>query len=437
MSLPTYAIDLIGSLTVRGNPDVLPAGEGNGVSWDGDGDRLAVAHDTTPFLSWYVRSGTSLTKQSNPSSLPAGNANAVAWTRDGGFLAVAHDTTPFLTVYSRSGTTLTKLADPATLPTGTAYGVAWDKNGDFLAVAHDTSPFVTWYALITSTLLLKLPNPATLPAGSANGVAWDDLGDYLAVAHETSPFVTAYSKSGTTLTKLADPATLPTGEAKGVDWTADGSHLAVAHTTTPFITIFSRSGSTLTKVANPSILPERDTVACSFTREGDSFLTVLHKDLKRYAVPISDVTNESNNWSESFGDGDGSFFDELDEGIESGSGPDDNTTYWENTQTEERPRSQVGVSHRSPNPYWACRPCSPPRSHWGFPYGDYQACTRNDSYSGHFVLSQYAVGHLRNPNYRSECRQHHRLHRPTNPGHTRCGAWPHPPYCDGARNSKE
>ena len=49
-----------------------------------------------------------------------------------------------------------------------------------------------------------------------------------------------------------------------------------------------------------------------------------------YGVPISDVTKT--NWSEGAGDGDGDAFDELDEGIESGT-VDDATTYWTTTAT--------------------------------------------------------------------------------------------------------
>jgi len=50
----------------------------------------------------------------------------------------------------------------------------------------------------------------------------------------------------------------------------------------------------------------------------------------QYALPDSDVS--TTNWSQGAGDGDGSAFDELDEGFGagrgSGSGPDDATTYW-------------------------------------------------------------------------------------------------------------
>ena len=52
--------------------------------------------------------------------------------------------------------------------------------------------------------------------------------------------------------------------------------------------------------------------------------------MTQYALPISDIL--VTNWVQGAGDGDGSAFDELDEGFGagrgSGSGPDDATTYW-------------------------------------------------------------------------------------------------------------
>ena len=41
------------------------------------------------------------------------------------FLAVAHEVSPYVTIYKRSGDTFTKLVNPAALPTGVGYGVAF------------------------------------------------------------------------------------------------------------------------------------------------------------------------------------------------------------------------------------------------------------------------------------------------------------------------
>ena len=90
---------------------------------------------------------------------------------DSKFLAVAHDTTPFVTIYDQTGDTFTKLADPAALPAGTGYGVAFSADGTYMAVAHNTTPFITIYKRSGDTFT-KLANPATLPAATGRGVAF-------------------------------------------------------------------------------------------------------------------------------------------------------------------------------------------------------------------------------------------------------------------------
>ncbi len=84
-------------------------------------------------------------KITNPAALPAGAAQGCSWDASGTYLAVAHQTSPCITVYQRSGSTLTKLANPAALPTDAAYGCSWDSSGTYLAVAHVASPYITVY----------------------------------------------------------------------------------------------------------------------------------------------------------------------------------------------------------------------------------------------------------------------------------------------------
>jgi len=86
-----------------------------------------------------------ITKLPNPAALPAGNAWGASFSPDGTYLAIAHDTTPFVTIYKRSGDTFTKLANPHDLPAGTGTGASFSPDGTYLAIAHDTTPFVTIY----------------------------------------------------------------------------------------------------------------------------------------------------------------------------------------------------------------------------------------------------------------------------------------------------
>ena len=85
------------------------------------------------------------TKLSNPDTLPAGLGCSCAFSPDVTYLAVAHDVSPYITIYKRSGDTFTKLSNPDTLPASTGYGCAFSSDVTYLAVAHDVSPYITIY----------------------------------------------------------------------------------------------------------------------------------------------------------------------------------------------------------------------------------------------------------------------------------------------------
>jgi Lactonase, 7-bladed beta-propeller len=231
------------------------AGQANDVSWEKTGTYIAVAHATTPYVTickktitnnWYP----TLTKLSNPATLPPATGNGVEFSQDGIYLAVAHNTTPFVTVYKRSGDTFTKLTNPATLPASSGFGVSWSPSGTYLAVAHAVTPFVTIYKLDKTTdTLTKLSNPATLPPSTGARCAWSPDEGYLAVAHTSTPFVTIYQRSGDTFTKVANPSTLPASVGNDVSFSPDGRWLAVAHNNTPYCSLYDTTGGGFTYVS--------------------------------------------------------------------------------------------------------------------------------------------------------------------------------------------
>jgi WD40 repeat protein len=178
------------------NPASLPADTGRGVAWSHDGRFLAVAHDTTPFCTVYDVNGTEFTKLDDASSqfsanLPAGNGQSVAFSRDGNWMAVAHTTTPFVSIYAISDTTFTKTSDPGTLPDGNGRGVAFSSDSQFLAVAHATSLFLSHYRNVSGTWT-KQTDPATPPDGIGNRVAFSPNNQLMVVAHDSSTYLTAY-----------------------------------------------------------------------------------------------------------------------------------------------------------------------------------------------------------------------------------------------------
>ncbi len=179
-----------------------------------------------PQLPW-----ESPTKITDPSSLPTGPVYGTAWSPNGEFLAVAHNTSPYITIYQKTGDSFTKVTNPGTLPTGIAYNCAWSPTGEFLSVVHDTSPYVTIYQRSGSTFT-KLTNPGTLPTGLGTGCAWSPNGEFLAVAHNTTPFLTMYKRDGTTFTKLTNPATLPTSSGQCVTFDKTGVRVIVGTSST-------------------------------------------------------------------------------------------------------------------------------------------------------------------------------------------------------------
>lgn len=227
-----------------------------GASFSPDGVHLAIAHNTTPYISIYKRAGDAYSKLPNPAALPSFHGTCAEFSRSGDYLVVGQSTvSPFFRIYKRSGDTFTMLADPATLPAGPVTGAAWSPDDSMLAVAHSGSPFVTIYQRSGDTFT-KLANPANLPPNSGHGAAWSPDGAYLVITNlGTSPFRTIYKVSGTTFTRLTTVGTNPASGCYACAFSPNGNLLAISEEASPFIGLYSRSGDTFTRLANPSTLP--------------------------------------------------------------------------------------------------------------------------------------------------------------------------------------
>ena len=85
---------------------------------------LAVAHGGSPYVTVYKRDGDTLTKIANPDVLPAGNGYGVSWSPDGQYLAVGHNNSPFITVYRNDPlTTVLSMTRRWTFAAGVGTGV--------------------------------------------------------------------------------------------------------------------------------------------------------------------------------------------------------------------------------------------------------------------------------------------------------------------------
>ena len=135
-------------------------------------------------------------KLADPSTLPTGIGYGAAFSSDGTYLCIAHDTTPYVTIYKRSGDVFTKLPDPSTLPTGIGVDSAFSADDTYLCITHSTTPYVTIYKR-AGDVFTKLPDPAALPTGDGRSAAFSADDTYLCIAHTTSSYVTIYKRSRT------------------------------------------------------------------------------------------------------------------------------------------------------------------------------------------------------------------------------------------------
>jgi len=284
--------------TKLSNPANLPSGTGRASSFSSNGLYLAVAHDTTPFITIYKRSGDTFTKLSDTADLPASAGNDIVFSPDDKYLAVAHDTTPFITIYKRSGDTFTKLSNPATLPGGAGKKVDFSYDGQYLSIAHSNTPYFTIYKRSGDTFT-KLSNPTPTPSSNGTGVVFSQSGAYFVASESTSPYINIYKKSGDTFNRLSNPSSLPTGSSRSGAFSPDGKFLVIPHDTTPFITIYKRSGDTFTKLSDPADLPASNGYAVIFSPDS-KYLSVAHNTtpfVTIYSISgdvFTKITNPSN-----------------------------------------------------------------------------------------------------------------------------------------------
>lgn len=225
---------------------------------------MAVAHNFSPSITIYKRSGDTFTKLPNPSITPTNAGSSVVFSNDVTYLVVGHQSSPFITIYKRSGDTFTKLADPSVLPglgqAFTAYGIDFSSDDTYLAVGHGRETLETIPLTIykrSGDTFTQLSNPLLTPAAYVLSVAFSPGGTYLAATDDVFPFLFIYKRDGDTFTKLANPNDLPTGTGNAVAFSPDGNYLAVASGGfNPTFRIYKREGDFFTKLPNPGVLPE-------------------------------------------------------------------------------------------------------------------------------------------------------------------------------------
>lgn len=134
----------------------LPAVEGSGKSsqFSNNNQYLAVAHNTSPFLTIYKKGdGDSFTKL-NIAAVPTGNGIDLAFSSDDTYLAVIHNFHPFLTVYKRTGDNFVKLNVPAL--TAVATSCSFSNDSLYLAITSSVEPYIIVYKKDSNDIFTKL-----------------------------------------------------------------------------------------------------------------------------------------------------------------------------------------------------------------------------------------------------------------------------------------
>lgn len=239
-----------------------------------DSAYYVVSHSITPFLSIYKREGDSFTRLPNPDILPGGSVNGISFAHEGNYLAVTHTGGSTLTIYKREGDAFTKLPDPFILPSKSPLSCAFSPDGTLLATTQSSSPYYIVYKR-EEDVFTKIDTPV---AGSGSKVIrFSPDGTYLMVSHpNATPYISIFKREGDSFTKLPAPIGWSyTSYTTDIDMSPDNTYMAVAHTYTPYTTIYKREGDSFVRSPTMSPILPNDGRGVSFSSDG-TLLTAAH-----------------------------------------------------------------------------------------------------------------------------------------------------------------
>lgn len=185
------------------NPLTLPAAQVNSIAFSRTGDYLAAAGQTTPFLQvWPIDPVTGFgTISSNPSSLPTGGpagatGRGVAWRPQGDYIAMANTTSPFLYIVNfnrASGAFGASISVGSSTLANATNCVAWTPDGQYLLVGSATTPFLFIYDFSAQTIGAPLAFDGANPGGTINDMVVHPNGEYVMLSLNATPFIKTYA----------------------------------------------------------------------------------------------------------------------------------------------------------------------------------------------------------------------------------------------------
>lgn len=182
------------------NPSQLPDALVSTLAWSPQGDYLAALSQTSPFLRvWSFTASLGTTAfggvAANPSPLPAAGftssgGKGIAWRPQGDFIAMAISSTPFLYVvpFSRAaGTFGTPLAVTAPF-SAQATCVAWSPDGQYLLVGSTVTPWLVIYDFSAQTLATTVTFDSAGITQTVQDICINPSGDWATLIYAATPF---------------------------------------------------------------------------------------------------------------------------------------------------------------------------------------------------------------------------------------------------------
>lgn len=284
--------DNFNNFTELGSPTILPTGSANSVAINQSVTQLAVAHNSSPYVTTYSVLSYALTDAildafDNSVNTVSGNF-LIAGFAIGQIVNMISNTAKIVNVQitnvtatkmNITGITLTsqsvpnltvssfnKLANPSSLPSSTGQAVAFSSSGTYLAVAYQNGFIVyEWNGVVFNAVTTEALGPCYCCTFSNDE-------NYLAVGSSVSPYIYIYSRSGSVFSLISSPGILPTGTVLSCAFSnTTSNYLVVGTNSSPYLIAYVKSGSVFNQLTNLSYSNVSSVTGCAFNYN-DSYL---------------------------------------------------------------------------------------------------------------------------------------------------------------------